>query len=133
MRIARPLLVVLGVVACAWFALGVRQAHDIDRVTSLVAGLNGQNRLTALQAATADSQLDAAATLNPDRMVDVLRARVALLRNDRPAAKRILLGVVADEPDNLDAWYGLATSASDGPTVNRAFSEIGTLLHTPKK
>src|SRR5690348_8547698 len=98
MRIARVLIVCAGVVVCAWFVVGIRQAHNISRVTSIVEGLNGQNRLTAAQAADAISLLNAAATLNPDRTVDVLRARVALLRGDRARAKRILLGVVASEP-----------------------------------
>ena len=99
----------------------------------MVQGLNGQNRLTAAQAAEANSLLDSAGTLNPDRTVDVLRARVALLSNDRARATRILVGVLAAEPDNLDAWYGLATSATDGPTISRALGHIAQLLHNPRR
>jgi predicted Zn-dependent protease len=133
MRIARVLIAGLGVVACAWFVLGIGQAHDIDHVTSTVGGLTGQQRLTAQQAAHADSVLDSATTLNPDRTVDLLRARVALLRGDRATAKRILLGVVAAEPRNIDAWYGLATSASDGATVQHAIARIAQLNRFPPK
>lgn len=127
MRIARIVIACVGVAACAWFVLGIRQAHEIDRVTSMVGGLTGQTRLTAAQAAKANSLLDSAATLNPDRTVDTLRARVALLRNERSKATHILLGVVAAEPDNIDAWYGLATSASDGRIVGRALGRIAIL------
>ena len=44
-------------------------------MTSTVGGLTGQQRLTAQQAAHANSLLDSAASLNPDRTVDLLRAR----------------------------------------------------------
>jgi predicted Zn-dependent protease len=133
MRIARVLIACLGVVACAWFALGIRQAHDTDRVTTIVGGLTGQQRLTAQQAARADSLLDSAATLNPTRTVDLLRARVALLRGHRPTARQILLGVVKSEPNNIDAWYGLATSASDGATVQHALARIAQLNRFPPR
>jgi predicted Zn-dependent protease len=132
MRLVR--IVVIGgcLIVCAWFVLGIRQAHDIARVTTIVSGLNGQQRLTAAQAAQANSLLDSADTLNPDSTVNVLRARVALLRNDRAKATRILERVVAGEPQNLDAWYGIATSASDGATVNLALGHIAQLDHNPK-
>jgi predicted Zn-dependent protease len=132
MRIARVSLALAGLIAAGWFALGIRQAHDIDRVTSIVVGLNGQSRLSPARAASANSMLDSAATLDPDRMVDVLRARVALLRGDRARAKRILLGVLADEPKNLDAWYGLATSAYDNATVTHALGQIARLEPTAR-
>lgn len=126
----RPIRIVLALAALvvgAWFALGVREAHEINRATSIVGGLNGQHKLTAAQAAQARSLLSSASVLNPDRQVDVVRARVALLRNDRPLAVRILRGVVRAEPDNLEAWYGIATSASSGATVNAALAQISKL------
>jgi predicted Zn-dependent protease len=130
---ARLLTVCAAVIVCAWFALGIRQAHDISRATTVVGGLNGQTRLTAAQAREANSLLNSAATLNPDRTVEVLQARVALLRGDRAQAKRILLGVLASEPDNLDAWYGLATSASDSATINHALARIAQLEPKPRR
>jgi predicted Zn-dependent protease len=133
MRILRVLIACAGVAACAWFALGIRQAHDIQRATSMVGGLTGQTRLSTAQAKTANSLLDSAGTLNPDRTVDLLRARVALLRHDRTEAKRILLAVVAAEPANLDAWYGLATSAYDNPTVVHALDRIAVLDKRPSR
>lgn len=133
MRIVRGLLVLTSLAACAWFAVGIRQAHDVDRVTTVVSGLQGQKRLTVAQADRADSLLDSAAVLNPDRTVQVLRARVALLSGHRSLAKQILLRVVAAEPDNIDAWYGLATSASDSATVNRALAQIARLDHARRR
>lgn len=133
MRTVRLLLVLVSLAVCAWFALGIRQAHDVDRVTTIVSGLQGQKRLTVAQAGQADSLLDSAAVLNPDRTVQVLRARVALLRGNRPLAKQILLRLVAAEPENIDAWYGLATSASDSPTVNGALAQIARLDHAHRR
>jgi hypothetical protein len=125
--LARAAGVVLAVLACAWFALGIRQAHELDGASKIVLGLTGQQQLTAARANHADALLSSAKTLNPDQTVEVLEARVDLLRNDRAGAKRILLGVVRREPMNLDAWYGLATSARDGATVNLALSRIAQL------
>lgn len=131
MRLARILLAGAAVVVAAWFALAARQAHDVTRATAIVQGLTGQRKLTAAQAAEARSLLSEAGILNPDRTIAVLRARVALLRDQRPLAKRILLGVVADEPDNIDAWYGLATSAADGATITRGLGRIAELEARP--
>jgi predicted Zn-dependent protease len=127
---SRPIRIACAVgalVVCAWFALGVREAQQIDRATNIVGGLNGQQKLTATEAAHARSLLSSASLLNPDQQVNVLRARVALLRNQRPLAVRILRGVVSSEPDNLAGWYGIATSASSGATVNRALAQIRRL------
>jgi predicted Zn-dependent protease len=117
----------LALAACAWFALGIRQSSDLNHATAIVSGLTGQIKLSPAQARSANSLLSSAGVLNPDLQVDVLRARVALLTDDRASAKRILLSVVRREPMNLDAWYGLATSATDGATVSRALARLAQL------
>jgi hypothetical protein len=104
----RASIVVLAVAACAWFALAVRAARDSDRATAIVSS---KAPLTAAQAAHARSLLDAAATLNPDTAVDLLRARVALARNDETGAVRTILNVTKREPLNLEAWVALAQAA----------------------
>jgi predicted Zn-dependent protease len=101
----------LGLLAAAWFALGVYQSHAVSQARSIAAG---PGRLTDTQAGHADHLLGDAGTLNPDRAVDVLRAQVALARGDAAHSRRILSGVVAGEPQDLDAWIALArASASD--------------------
>jgi hypothetical protein len=133
-RAARVSLAVVALVICAWFALGIRQAHELDRATAIVSGLTGQRKLTPAQATLARSLLSSAAVLNPDQEINIVRARVALLRNDRPAATRILMGVVHSEPMNLEAWYGIATSAKSGATVASALAHIDLLeppIHKP--
>ncbi len=74
-RVVRTSIVLLAVVACAWFALAIRAAHNSNRVSAIVSG---QAPLTAAEAAHARSLLDAPRTLNPDTAVDLLRAKVAL-------------------------------------------------------
>ncbi len=99
----------LGLLATAWFALGVYQSHAVSEARSIAAGAG---RLTGAQARHADHLLRDAGTLNPDRTVDVLRAQVALARGDAAGSRRILSGVVAGEPENLDAWIALARAST---------------------
>ena len=74
-RALRAVLIAVAALACAWFALGIRQAIATDRATAIVYQ---SAPLTPAQAARAAGLLDDAATLNPDRTVDVLRASCKL-------------------------------------------------------
>jgi predicted Zn-dependent protease len=109
MTLARVATALLGLLAAAWFALGIYQSHAVSQATSIAAG---KGRLTAAQARHADDLLHDAATLNPDRAVDVLRAQVALARGDAARSRQILSGVVAREPQDLDAWIALARACT---------------------
>lgn len=124
---SRIVCAAVALIVGVWFVLGAIESHDLSAASNIVGGLQGQQRLTSAQAAQARSLLSAAAALNPDQQVNVLRARVALLRGERPLAVRILDRVVRSEPDNLDAWYGLATSASSGAAINAALARIDQL------
>jgi predicted Zn-dependent protease len=104
----RIALLLVAAVAAAWFAFGVRQARDTSRATEIVSA---SVRPSPAQARHASDLLDAAGFLNPDRLLDVLRARLDLVRGDEPAARAILKRVVLSEPDYLDAWIWLARSS----------------------
>jgi predicted Zn-dependent protease len=117
----------LGLLAAAWFAVGVYQSHAVSRATSIAAG---KGQLTAAQARRADDLLHDAATLNPDRAVDVLRAQVALARGDAARSRQILSGVVAREPQDLDAWIVLAR-ASTGVFRQRQIALLQILKLAP--
>lgn len=112
-RIAAGLL---GLLATAWFALGIYQSHAVSQATSIAAGRGG---LTAAQERHADDLLHDAATLNPDQAVDVARARVALARGDAARSRQILSAVVAREPQDLDAWIALARASGGGSRQRR--------------
>ena len=95
-------------VVATWFALGVRESHELNTVTSLLAG---NPRLTAGQAAHADGLLSSAGTLNPDHQEQLLRGEVALAAGNVAAAQRIVLNVAHQEPDNIAVWDELARAA----------------------
>lgn len=109
MTLARIGLATTALLLAAWFALGVYQSRAISQATSATAG---RAPVTAAEARHADSLLDDAATLNPDRAVDVLRAQGALARGDSAHARQILNGVVRREPQDLDAWIALADAST---------------------
>jgi predicted Zn-dependent protease len=125
---ARVALGALSVIACAWFVLGVRQAHEIGAATAIVSQ---QGPLRPAQVSQARSRLNAAGTLNPDLEVDVLRARLVLDLGDPPGARAILDSVVRREPQNLEAWIWLARAARGDPaTFKLAIARIDELIRT---
>lgn len=109
MRLARIALAAAALLVAAWFALGVYESRAISQATSVAAG---RGPVTAAEARRADRLLHDAATLNPDRAVDVLRAQVAIARGDTAHARQILNGVVRREPQDLDAWIALANAST---------------------
>ncbi len=105
MSLARGVMLAVAVLVCAWFGVGVRQALDTSHATAIV---NLTSKLTAAQVAHARSLLHAAGQLNPDRQVAMLRGQLALDEGDTADAERILRGVTAAEPLNIQAWALLA-------------------------
>jgi predicted Zn-dependent protease len=124
MPLARALSLVVALVVCAWFALGIRQAHDTSQAAAI---LSHGAELSYAQAAHADSLLHSARVLNPDLQVDVLRAQAALIENDRARAARILEDVVRREPTNLDGWVFLTRASRNVPELERAAARIAEL------
>ncbi|MBV9311368.1 MAG: hypothetical protein JOZ73_11075 [Solirubrobacterales bacterium] len=112
MIVARLCAVALALLVCAWFALGIRQAHDTNKANAL---LSRSARVAARQAPQIEDLLRSAKTLNPDSNVSVLQARVADLEHQRPRAVRILEDVVRREPMNLTAWATLAILGPRSP------------------
>ena len=126
MRFARVLIVIVAVLACAWFILGIHQAHEISEATAIVTQ---SSTPTAAESARATSLLRSAGTLNPDREVELLRAALALDQNNFQRARVILLGVVRDEPMNVEAWAMLATAAGSNPRLEREALDHVAQLH----
>ena len=119
MRLIRPALLILALAVCAWFVIGIRQAHSIGAATSIVeiGRAAGPRKL-----AVAAEDLRSAAFLNPDQTVNILRARLAIIRGQLSHAQQILLRVTQNEPLNLEAWIWF-TGASLG---NSHEARIGT-------
>jgi predicted Zn-dependent protease len=104
----RLALAASAVVACAWFVLGIVQSHDQSRADALI---HQPGTPTATQTARILSLLRSAATLNPDRDIDLLRAQAQTRGGQPAAAEREMKEVVRDEPMNVDAWIVLGVSA----------------------
>lgn len=121
---ARIVLIVVALVACAWFALGIRQAHDLSAAEAIAGAANAPGRV---QLAHARALLDAAATLNPDSAVDITRGQLDVEVGDFTAARRILDGVVAREPENVQAWLALASADFGEPSLPRVVARITAL------
>jgi hypothetical protein len=113
----RLALLTFAVAACAWFALGVRAAHDTDAASSI---LNGSGSLSPLDAKAALSDIAAAETLNPDQTLEILRAQVEFHSGNVAGAVAIAKGVVRREPKNAAAWVVLEVlSRRIDPAENR--------------
>jgi hypothetical protein len=121
----------VALVVCAWFAIGVRQAHDLNQATSIV---DQSSQPTKAQIAHAGSLLNAAAFLNPDSEVKLTRAELAQVNNQPVRAERIAETVVRDEPKNLEAWYLVAQLAGhDQHVLFRALAQVTKLDPPPPK
>jgi hypothetical protein len=108
MRVVRVVGLGIALLACAWFVLAARQAHEVDQATAIVSA---SAPVSTAQAKHAAALLHSAGTLNPDREVDILRAQLDVDQENRAAARAILGRVVADEPENLEAWLELARAS----------------------
>lgn len=125
MILARASSLIVAVIVCAWFALGIRQAHDTNAALSIVSQ---STPVSATQLVHADALLRSAGKLNPDATVDLLRGKVALLRNDSRRAALIFEHVTRSEPSNLEAWLLLASAAyGNGPLIESATANLARL------
>jgi Flp pilus assembly protein TadD len=120
MRVVRIAGLVFALAACAWYALGVRQARDTGRAAAIVSVATP---LTAEQVSKASSLISAAKVLNPDSTPDVLQAQLERDQGQFAQARATLERVVAREPDNAVAWLWLAKSSPGMPKT-----AIGALL-----
>ncbi|MGH2872027.1 MAG: hypothetical protein ACRDL5_06145 [Solirubrobacteraceae bacterium] len=122
--VVRVLALAFSLVAIAWFALGARQAIDVDRAQTIVSSAT----LTAGQARRADSLLSAAGFLNPDTEVPLLRSQVALARGNKRRARQLAAAVTGQEPLNSQAWVQLAKASTTAAQFRSAFEHLGKLV-----
>jgi predicted Zn-dependent protease len=124
-RSIRLSILALAILGCAWFVLGIRQAHETARATAIIAR---RGVLTATELSNAASLLRSARVLNPDAEVEILRGRLTLAANHPRRAMQILEAVARDEPLNLEAWVWLAGVAlGDPPEARVAVAHINRL------
>jgi hypothetical protein len=112
--VARWICAALALVACAWFAFGIRQAIDTSRATAIA---NQSNHATAAQVHQVSSLAHDARLLNPDMQPDVLLGQTEAEHGDFAAARRVLVPVTRSEPQNLAAWLWLAKASLGDPVT----------------
>ena len=123
MRAARIAIAALAVAACAWFVVGVIQAGNENKATALV---NGGGTPTPAQTAQIQHWLDRAATLNPDRNIDLLRAQAWVRAGQSAKALALMKRVVGAEPRNANAWivFGFAAQSQSPALARRAHAKV---------
>jgi hypothetical protein len=104
----------LALVACAWFAFGIRQAIDTSRAAAIA---NQGNYATAAQVHEVASLTRSARLLNPDEQPDVLLGQVETEHGDDSSARRVLGAVTRSEPQNLEAWLWLGHASRSDPVT----------------
>lgn len=123
--LSRIIAIAVALVACAWFALGLRQSTELNRATAL---LSGSGSLSRGQANRIRGLLDAAGTLNPDRQVEIMRGVLAEGQNQTRQALAIFERIVQAEPMNLSAWaYLTQAGLNNASVVRRAVAHIAEL------
>jgi predicted Zn-dependent protease len=111
---------------CAWFGLGVVQSVSADAAADSLTRHPDPN---PEQAAEIERHLDRAGFLNPDEKVRLMRAQLAVQLGDYQRAQELLEAVVAEHPDDLEAWATLAfaTAGRDPEVHARARAAIRRL------
>jgi thioredoxin-like negative regulator of GroEL len=126
--VTRALSLLVAIAICAWFVVGIRQAHDTAQASAI---LSGAATLNTAQREHAGSLLRSAGFMNPDTEVDLLRAQLALTRGHSTQAEEILLSVVNKEPLNSQAWFSLAQHSTNSRTLLLALSHLARLVPKP--
>jgi hypothetical protein len=115
--LARIAIFALATVACAWFALGIVEAHDLDRARTVISRPQAYSARTLRSTRTL---LQSAGVLNPDAEVDILRGRLELAEGQRPAALQTLEEITRREPLNIEGWIWLAGATLRDPALGHA-------------
>ena len=111
---ARVAAVAVAVVVLAWLGLMTRDTHLAARGAAAL-----EPGASAATLAAAESDLEAARTLNPDQQPSIDLALLRRARGDVPGAIATIQGVVRREPDNLVAWGVLSVLARGRPALVR--------------
>lgn len=125
-NVLRGLTIVGALAICGWLGLSLIQTWAIDDARTRIFS---REPLTPSDAADVEAQLDRASLLDPDKTVDILRAGLALREGRVEAARRTMLEVVRDEPENLGAWAAIAIGfdRTDPALADRARAAIRRL------
>jgi hypothetical protein len=118
--LARIAVAVIAIGAIGWLAVLERDARLYDRGIAAAGKLDDPTTI-----ARAESDLEGARLLTPDRTPDVGRALTLWTTGRSAPARNLLEDVVAAEPDNLSAWtaLGWVNAGADGALERRVAAE----------
>jgi predicted Zn-dependent protease len=118
----RTALVLLAVAAMAWLGAGIAASRAQDDLGRLVATTARPDRADLERA---DELRRRAEHRVPGRRPSLLEATLRLKGDDRAGAARLLEDVVAEEPENAEAWL-LLSQASEA-RADRARERVRAL------
>ncbi len=121
--IVRAAIVLVAIAAVAWLAAGIaasRAQEDLARLVATADEPDGADR------ARASELRQRAERRVPGRRPSLLEATL-LVRIDRAAAATLLEDVVADEPDNAEAWLLLAQATAGTERAEQAMERVRAL------
>jgi predicted Zn-dependent protease len=118
----RAALVLLAVAAMAWLGAGIAASRAQDDLGRLVATTAHPDRADLERA---DELRRKAERRVPGRRPSLLEATLRLEGDDRAGAARLLEDVVAEEPENAEAWL-LLSQASEA-RADRARERVRAL------
>ena len=114
--IVRGAIVLIAAAAIAWLAAGLSASRAQDDLAHLVATTAEPDRADYERAA----ELRRRAERVPGRRPTLLEATLHMKGGDRAGAARLLEGLVADEPDNAEAWLLLSQASDEREAEARA-------------
>jgi predicted Zn-dependent protease len=106
----RAAIVLLALAAVAWLGAGIAASRAQDDLARLVATTATPDDADLQEAAELRRKAERWAT---GRRPSLLEATLRLKAEDRAGAARLLEDVVADEPENAEAWLLLAQASED--------------------
>jgi hypothetical protein len=122
----RVALVVFAAFVLGWLAVGLRAVVLEDRADAVLAR-TGAGTASSEDVRHADRWFDQAAKLNPDREPDIEKARLLHEVGEDHDSLGISRKVVADEPENIEAWYLILTTDPNGAHRRAALARMRRL------
>jgi hypothetical protein len=123
--LVRTGLVVLALGVGAWLAVGYRDAKLEAKGERVVAEMR-HGPITPARAGEGLDALDDARFINPSEDPDLVEGNLRLFRGQREKAAEIANQLIADHPENADAWF-LAYLAERGSAKRAALKRLSEL------
>jgi hypothetical protein len=123
--LVRTALVVLALGLGAWLAVGYRDAQLEAKGERVVADMK-HGPITSARAAEGLEALDDARFINPSEDPELVEGNLRLFRGQRVRAAELANQVIAEHPENADAWF-LAYLAERGAAKRAALKRLSEL------